>query len=152
MSLSFDSSKLWNSYTMHTSAGSSFRQRGATIPTITDWQSISTLALNCNTTHASGAGTPVKSTGLVASEVITFTREIRFLGELFSGDPFIFEDEFPAFQTGFRWYKTPDVQWDFVWRGARAGSGRKAERFGTTPSKSGSGFSSMSLGKGKLAL
>ena len=85
-------------------------------------------------------------------EVITFTREIRFLGELFSGDPFIFEDEFPAFQTGFRWYKTPDVQWDFVWRGARTGSGRKAERFGTTPSKSGSGFSSMSLGKGKLAL
>ena len=152
MSLSFDSSKLWNSYTMAHMSWFLFTPEGAPIPTITDWQSISTLALNRNTTHASGAGTPVKSTGLVASEVITFTREIRFLGELFSGDPFIFEDEFPAFQTGFRWYKTPDVQWDFVWRGARTGSGRKAERFGTTPSKSGSGFSSMSLGKGKLAL
>jgi hypothetical protein len=55
-------------------------------------------------------------------EVITFTREIRFLGEVFNGDPFAFETEFPAYQTGFRWYKTPNVQMDLVFRGARNGS------------------------------
>jgi hypothetical protein len=56
-------------------------------------------------------------------EVITFTREIRFLAEAFNGDPFSFQDEFPAVQAGFRWYKTPAVQWDVVWRGSRIGSG-----------------------------
>jgi hypothetical protein len=55
-------------------------------------------------------------------EVITFTREIRFLGEVFNGDPFSYETEFPAYQTGFRWYKTPNVQMDLVFRGARNGS------------------------------
>jgi len=55
-------------------------------------------------------------------EVITFTREVRFLGEIFNGDPFSFEEKFPAFQTGFRWYKTPYVQMDMVLRGVRNGS------------------------------
>ena len=55
-------------------------------------------------------------------EVITFTREVRFLGEVFNGDPFAYETEFPAYQTGFRWYKTPYVQMDLVFRGARNGS------------------------------
>jgi hypothetical protein len=55
-------------------------------------------------------------------EVITFTREIRFLGEVFNGDPFSYEAEFPAYQTGLRWYKSPDVQMDLVFRGARNGS------------------------------
>lgn len=55
-------------------------------------------------------------------EGITFTREVRFLGEIFNGDPFTYEEEFPAFQTGFRWYKSPHVQWDFVLRGVRNGS------------------------------
>jgi len=56
-------------------------------------------------------------------KVITFTREIRFLAEVFNGDPFSFQDEFPAVQAGFRWYKTPDVQLDVVWRGSRIGIG-----------------------------
>ncbi|MEK6763528.1 MAG: hypothetical protein AABY96_12505 [Nitrospirota bacterium] len=56
-------------------------------------------------------------------EVITpVTREIRFLGEIFNGDPFSFEEKFPAFQTGFRWYKSPMVQIDLVFRGLRNGS------------------------------
>lgn len=55
-------------------------------------------------------------------EVITpVTREVRFLGEVFNGDPFSFEEEFPAFQTGFRWYKTM-AQIDLVFRGIRHGS------------------------------
>jgi hypothetical protein len=52
-------------------------------------------------------------------ETITFTREIRFLGEIFNGDPFIYEERFPAFQTGLRWYKSPSVQWDLVFGGVR---------------------------------
>ena len=56
-------------------------------------------------------------------EVITpLTREVRFLGEVFNGDPFSYEEKFPAFQTGFRWYKSPMVQMDFVFRGLRNGS------------------------------
>jgi len=55
-------------------------------------------------------------------EVITpVTHEVRFLGEVFNGDPFSFEEEFPAFQTGFRWYKTM-AQIDLVFRGIRHGS------------------------------
>ncbi len=53
-------------------------------------------------------------------EVITpMSRELRFLGEVFNGDPFGFEEKFPAFQTGLRWYKNPYVQMDFVFRGVR---------------------------------
>jgi hypothetical protein len=56
-------------------------------------------------------------------EVITpITREVRFLGEVFNGDPFSFEEKFPAFQSGFRWYKSPMVQLDLVFRGIRHGS------------------------------
>lgn len=56
-------------------------------------------------------------------EVVTpVSREIRFLGEIFNGDPFSFEEKFPAFQTGFRWYKSSTVQLDLVFRGLRNGS------------------------------
>ena len=56
-------------------------------------------------------------------EVITpVAREIRFLGEIFNGDPFSFEEKFPVFQTGFRWYKSPTVQLDLVFRGLRNSS------------------------------
>jgi hypothetical protein len=56
-------------------------------------------------------------------EVITpVTRQVRFLGEIFNGDPFSYEEKFPAFQTGFRWYKTPMIQIDLVFRGLRNGS------------------------------
>jgi hypothetical protein len=56
-------------------------------------------------------------------EVITpVTREVRILGEVFNGDPFSYEEKFPAFQTGFRWYKSPMAQIDLVFRGLRNGS------------------------------
>ncbi|MDF0649937.1 MAG: hypothetical protein CV081_13335 [Nitrospira sp. LK265] len=56
-------------------------------------------------------------------EVITpLTRELRLLGEIFNGDPFSYEEKFPAFQTGFRWYKNPMTQIDLVFRGLRNGS------------------------------
>lgn len=56
-------------------------------------------------------------------EVVTpVTREVRILGEVFNGDPFSYEEKFPAFQTGFRWYKSPMVQIDLVFRGLRNGS------------------------------
>lgn len=58
----------------------------------------------------------------VGFEVITLSREIRFLGEVFNGDPFGFEEKFPAYQTGFRWYKSPNVQMDLVFQGLRNGS------------------------------
>ncbi len=54
-------------------------------------------------------------------EAITFSRELRVLGEVFNGDPFSFEEEFPAYQAGFRWYKTPNIQWDLVLRGVHDG-------------------------------
>lgn len=54
-------------------------------------------------------------------EAITFSRELRVLGEVFNGDPFSFEEEFPAYQVGLRWYKTPNLQWDFVVRGVHDG-------------------------------
>jgi hypothetical protein len=66
-----------------------------------------------------------------AFEVITFTREIRFLGEIFNGDPFSYEEKFPAFQTGFRWYKSPRVQMDMVFRGIRDGTDRSRSVTGT---------------------
>jgi hypothetical protein len=72
-----------------------------------------------------------------AFEVITFTRELRFLGEIFNGDPFSFEDEFPAFQTGFRWYKSSTVQVDMVFRGVR---GVSEEARATTGTEIGPGW------------
>ena len=53
-------------------------------------------------------------------EVGTFIRQVRFLAETFNGDPFDFSEEFPAFQTGFRWYKSPSVQMDISWIGINA--------------------------------
>jgi hypothetical protein len=53
-------------------------------------------------------------------EVGTFVRQVRFLAETFNGDPFDFSEEFPAYQTGFRWYKTPSVQIDIAWKGIKA--------------------------------
>ena len=54
--------------------------------------------------------------------ITPFSREIRFLGEVFNGDPFSYEEKFPAFQTGLRWYKTANTQMDLVFRGVRDGS------------------------------
>lgn len=51
--------------------------------------------------------------------IMPMTREVRFLGEVFNGDPFGFEEKFPAYQRGFRWYRTPNMQLDLVFRGVR---------------------------------
>lgn len=67
----------------------------------------------------------------IGFEAITWTRELRVLGELFNGDPFVFEEKFPAFQTGLRWYKTPDLQFDLVWKAARDVSDEISAEAGT---------------------
>jgi len=36
-------------------------------------------------------------------QVVTLSRDWRVLGEVFNGDPFSFEEEFPAYQVGCRW-------------------------------------------------
>jgi hypothetical protein len=61
-------------------------------------------------------------------EAGTFIRQVRFLAETFNGDPLDFAEEFPAYQTGFRWYKSPSVQIDIAWKGiktARPGESRE---------------------------
>ena len=84
------------------------------------------IHLNLGTKSRYDAGPATYQTKLywaAGFEVITpVTREVRFLGEVFNGDPFSFEEKFPAFQSGFRWYKNPMVQMDLVFRGLRNGS------------------------------
>ena len=82
------------------------------------------LNLGMKSRHDTGSATYRSKLYWAAGfEVITpVTREVRFLGEIFNGDPFSFEEKFPAFQTGFRWYKSPMVQIDLVFRGLRNGS------------------------------
>ena len=82
------------------------------------------LNLGAKSRYDAGPGTfQSKLYWAAGFEVITpVTREVRFLGEIFNGDPFSFEEKFPAFQTGFRWYKNPMVQIDLVFRGLRNGS------------------------------
>ena len=82
------------------------------------------LNLGAKSRYDAGPGTfQSKFYWAAGFEVITpVTREVRILGEIFNGDPFSFEEKFPAFQTGFRWYKNPMVQIDLVFRGLRNGS------------------------------
>jgi hypothetical protein len=56
-------------------------------------------------------------------EVGTFVRQVRFLAETFNGDPFEFSEEFPAYQTGFRWYKSPTVNMDMTVLGVKVDRG-----------------------------
>jgi hypothetical protein len=82
------------------------------------------LNLGAKTRYDAGPGTfQSKLYWAAGFEVITpVTRDVRFLGEVFNGDPFSFEEKFPAYQTGFRWYTSPMVQVDLVFRGIRNGS------------------------------
>lgn len=57
----------------------------------------------------------------IGFEAGTFVRQLRFLAETYNGDPFEFAEEFPAFQVGLRWYKSPDAQMDLAWKGVNAG-------------------------------
>ena len=111
----------WNSYAMAHVSWFLFTPRETTDPYDND------LAIHINLGSKSqyDAGPATFSSKLywaAAFEVITFTRELRFLGEIFNGDPFNYEEEFPAYQTGLRWYKSPNVQMDLVFRGVRTES------------------------------
>ncbi|MGH8104574.1 MAG: hypothetical protein ACREJQ_08650 [bacterium] len=119
----------WNSYAMAHASWFLFTPDGSTDPYDNDLA----IHINLGTKSQYDAGPATYRSKLywaAAFEVITFTREIRFLGEIFSGDPFSYEEKFPAFQTGFRWYKTPEVQMDFVFRGVRDGSERTTSSSG----------------------
>lgn len=111
----------WNSYAMAHASWFLFTPEGSTDPNDNGLA----IHINLGTKSQYDAGPATYRSKLywaAAFEVITFTREIRFLGEVYNGDPFSYEEKFPAFQTGFRWYKTPEVQMDFVFRGGRDGS------------------------------
>lgn len=124
--------QLWNSFTMAHISWFLFTPEGSPDP----YDNGLAIHLNIGTKAQYDAGLGGRYTSKLywagGVEVITFTREIRFLAEAFNGDPFSFQDEFPAVQAGFRWYKTPDVQWDLVWRGSRTGSGEGLEVWGNT--------------------
>jgi len=111
----------WDSYAMAHVSWFLFTPQESTDPYDNDLA----IHLNLGTKSRYDAGPATYRSKLywaAGFEVITFTREVRFLGEIFNGDPFSFEETFPAFQTGFRWYKTPNVQMDFVLRGLKNGS------------------------------
>lgn len=111
--------QLWNSYMMAHVSWFLFTPEGSPDP----YDNGLAIHLNIGTKSQYNAGLGGRYTSKLywaaGFEVITFTRELRFLGEVFNGDPFSFEEEFPAYQTGFRWYKSPNTQWDFVLRGVR---------------------------------
>lgn len=112
----------WNTYTMAHVSWFLFTPEGSPDP----YDNGLAIHTNIGTKSQYDAGPGGRYTSKLywaaGFEVITFTREVRFLGEIFNGDPFNFDEEFPAYQTGLRWYKTPNVQLDFVWRGVRNGS------------------------------
>ena len=112
----------WNSYAMAHASWFLFTPEGSTDP----YDNGLAVHINLGTKSQYDAGPVTYRSKLywaAAFEVITpFSREIRFLGEVFNGDPFTYEEEFPAFQTGFRWYKTANTQMDLVFRGVRDGS------------------------------
>jgi hypothetical protein len=111
----------WNSYAMAHVSWFLFTPPGTTDPYDNDLA----IHINLGTKSQYDAGPVTYRSKLywaAAFEVVTFTREVRFLGEIFNGDPFSFAEEFPAFQTGLRWYKSPRVQMDMVFRGVRTES------------------------------
>ena len=112
----------WNSYAMAHASWFLFTPEDSTDP----YDNGLAVHINLGTKSQYDAGPVTYRSKLywaAAFEVITpFSREIRFLGEVFNGDPFTYEEEFPAFQTGFRWYKTANTQVDLVFRGVRDGS------------------------------
>ncbi|MBA2486491.1 MAG: hypothetical protein H0V35_10410 [Nitrospira sp.] len=112
----------WNSYAMAHASWFLFTPEGSTDP----YDNGLAIHINVGTKSQYDAGPSNYRSKLywaAAFEVITpLSREIRFLGEVFNGDPFSYEEKFPAFQTGFRWYKTANTQMDLVFRGVRDSS------------------------------
>lgn len=113
--------QLWNSYNMLHVSWFLFTPRGSTDP----YDNGLAIHINLGTKGQYNAGLggrwTHKTYWAAGFEAITFSRELRVLGEIFNGDPFSFEEEFPAYQVGLRWYKTPNLQWDVVVRGVRDG-------------------------------
>ncbi|MBX3329249.1 MAG: hypothetical protein KF722_02520 [Nitrospira sp.] len=108
----------WDSYTMAHISWFLFTPRNSTDPYDNDLA----IHVNLGTKNRYDAGPAtyqMKFYWAAGFEVITFSRELRFLAETFNGDPFGFEEKFPAYQAGFRWYRTPSMQFDFVFRGIR---------------------------------
>ena len=113
--------QLWNSYNMMHFSWFLFTPEDSTDP----YDNGLAIHINVGTKGQYNAGLGGRWTNefywAAGFEAITFSREIRVLGEVFNGDPFSFEEKFPAYQAGLRWYKTPNLQWDFVVRGGRDG-------------------------------
>jgi hypothetical protein len=113
--------QLWNTYNMMHISWFLFTPEDSTDP----YDNGLAIHVNVGTKGQYNAGLGGRWTNTfywaAGFEAITFSREIRILGEVFNGDPFSFEEEFPAYQVGLRWYKTPNLQWDFVVRGVRDG-------------------------------
>lgn len=114
--------QLWNSYNMLHVSWFLFTPQDSTDP----YDNGLAIHVNLGTKGQYNAGLGGRWTNkpywAAGFEVITpISRELRVLGEVFNGDPFSFEEEFPAYQVGFRWYKTPNLQWDLVLRGVRDG-------------------------------
>jgi hypothetical protein len=111
--------QLWNTYVMgHVSW---FLFRPAESPDPFDYRLAIYLNLGSKGRYDAGLGRHTSKPYWAAGfEVGTFVRQVRFLAETFNGDPFDFSEEFPAFQTGFRWYKSPSVQMDVTLLGIHA--------------------------------
>lgn len=108
----------WDSYTMAHISWFLFTPEHSTDPYDNDLA----IHVNLGTKNRYDAGPAtyqMKFYWAAGFEVITFSRELRFLAETFNGDPFGFEEKFPAYQAGFRWYRTPSMQVDLVFRGMR---------------------------------
>jgi hypothetical protein len=118
--------QLWNSYAMVHVSWFLDMPEGSTDP----YDNGLAIHINLGTKSQYHAGLSGRYTTKpywgIGFEVKTpISRDFRFLGEVFNGDPFDFEGEFPAFQTGFRWYKSPNVQWDVVYGGLRTMPGEE---------------------------
>jgi hypothetical protein len=110
----------WNSYAMLHASWFLFTPQDSTDP----YDNGLAIHINAGTKSQYDAGLGGRYTSKpfwgVAFEVATpINRKLRVVGEIFNGDPFFYEDEFPAFQAGFRWYQNEDVQFDFVFGGQR---------------------------------
>ena len=108
----------WDSYTMAHVSWFLFTPESSTDPYDNDLA----IHLNFGTKNRYDTGPAtyqMKFYWAAGFEAITFSRELRFLAEAFNGDPFGFEERFPAYQAGFRWYRTPNMQLDLTFRGIR---------------------------------
>jgi hypothetical protein len=105
--------QLWNTYAMgHVSW---FLFRPADSPDPFDYRLAIYLNAGTKGRYDAGLGRHTSKPYWAAGfEVGTFVRQVRFLAETFNGDPFHFSEEFPAYQTGFRWYKSPTVNMDMT--------------------------------------